>query len=62
MTQNKEHEYCEYCKKNPITLIGHVMLHDGVNIKNGFLVHWHPGKHPDLKKINFCPMCGRKIQ
>lgn len=53
---------CDFCKKNPITLIGHKMANDGVNIQRGFLIHFHPGRHPDVKKIKYCPMCGRTLE
>lgn len=56
------HPVCGYCTKNPLTLIGHKMENNGVNVQYGLLNHYHPGSiFPQSIKINFCPMCGRDL-
>ena len=58
MTNKK---YCQYCKPNPVTLIGSKMMCNGVNIQYGYLNHYQPGCRTVSCAINFCPMCGRPI-
>ncbi len=54
-------KFCQYCKPNPITLIGSKMLCNGVNIQHGLLNQYQPGCRVVSCAINFCPMCGRPI-
>lgn len=52
---------CEYCKYNPITLVGKKLLRHGANIQYGKLRVYFENETLEME-INYCPVCGRKIQ
>lgn len=59
----KENVECKYCK--PDGLFKKILLSDDlpikVNIDSDYLLVTYNGIHEAIK-INYCPMCGRKLR
>lgn len=53
-------EPCNYCKYNPLTLVGKKMLHHGANVQYHKLRVYFENETLETE-INFCPMCGREL-
>ena len=54
-------EHCDYCKPNPLTLVGKKLLHHGANVQYGKIRVYFENEILE-RDIYFCPMCGRKIE
>ena len=54
-------EHCDYCKPNPLTLVGKKLLHHGANVQYRKLRVYFENETLE-RDIYFCPMCGRKIE
>ena len=54
-------EHCDYCKPNPLTLVGKKLLHHGANVQYGKIRVYFENETLE-RDIYFCPMCGRKIE
>ena len=65
MLDTKKQEICEYCHEDsdkyvkPIEKNGHAFIHFGMN---GWCLELRAKGWHGETKINYCPMCGRKLQ
>ena len=65
MLDTKKQEICEYCHEDfdkyvkPIEKNGHAYIHFGMN---GWCLELSAKGWHGETKINYCPMCGRKLQ
>ena len=64
MTDTKKQESCEYCHEDsdkciiPIEKNGYAFINFGMN---GRCLEFHTEGWRGKAKINYCPMCGRKL-
>ena len=64
MVDTKSQESCEYCHEDsdsyvkPIEKNGHAYIHFGMN---GSCIELRANEWHGETKINYCPMCGRKL-
>lgn len=54
-------KHCNYCKPNPLTLVGKKLLNHGANVQYGKIRVYFENEILE-QDIYFCPMCGRKIE
>ena len=65
MSDAKKQEICEYCHEDfdkhvkPIEKNGHAYIHFGMN---GWCLELSAKGWNGETKINYCPMCGRKLR
>lgn len=65
MSDTKKQEMCEYCHEDidsytrPLEKNGHAFIHYGMN---GWCIGLSAKGWLGNVKINYCPMCGRKLQ
>ena len=53
---------CEYCEEGkPITEFNSLREMNTIHIRNEDLLHCQIGFSYMYRKINYCPMCGRKL-